>query len=246
MNPDIWTEIAAKKAALDARRPLARADIARLDAWYDVELTYTSTAIEGNTLTRQETAVVLEKGITVRGKPLKDHMEATDHRDAWHFVRDLAKRDTKLREIDLRSVHQLVLARTDADAAGRYSERPRLVSGSRARFPEPAAVPGMMAGFADWLAGAAPSAPTAFEAHLRLVSIHPFADGNGRTARLLLNLLLLRAGYPPLVIGPEERANYLDALETVQADGDRTAYDSFMARRLLAGLDQYLDLLDGR
>jgi Fic family protein len=246
VKPDIWTEIAARKTTLDARRPLAAADVARLDAWYDVELTYTSTAIEGNTLTRQETAIVLEKGLTVRGKPLKDHMEATDHRDAWHFVQELAKRGTPLRESDLRSMHQLVLARSDPDTAGRYSDRPRLVSGSKARFPEPMAVPGLMANFAAWLAGASATAQTAFEGHLRLVSIHPFDDGNGRTARLLMNLLLLRAGYPPLVIGPEERPAYLDALEKAQADGDRAAYDAFMAERLLAGLDQFLNLLDGR
>jgi Fic family protein len=103
-----------------------------------------------------------------------------------------------------------------------------------------------MANFAAWLAGASATAQTAFEGHLRLVSIHPFDDGNGRTARLLMNLLLLRAGYPPLVIGPEERPAYLDALEKAQADGDRAAYDAFMAERLLAGLDQFLNLLDGR
>ena len=93
MSENVWRRIAERRAALDARRPLAPELLARLEAWYEVELTYSSNAIEGNTLTRSETAIVLEKGLTVRGKPLRDHMEATDHRDALRFVRELAARD---------------------------------------------------------------------------------------------------------------------------------------------------------
>jgi Fic family protein len=246
VSEDVWRRIAERKAALDARRPLAPDLVARLEAWYEVELTYSSNAIEGNTLTRSETAIVLEKGLTVRGKPLRDHMEATDHRDALRFVRDLAVGGAPLREVDLRSIHRLVLGKTGGEAAGRYSEQPRFVAGSRAAFPEPSAVPALMAEFAAWLA-ATPSAPrAAFEAHLRLVSIHPFADGNGRTARLLLNLLLMRAGYPPLVVPPERRPDYIDALERAHADSDRSAYDSLMAGLLLDSLELHLALLEGR
>jgi Fic family protein len=246
VSDDVWLGIAERKAALDARRPLAPELIARLEAWYEVELTYSSNAIEGNTLTRSETAIVLEKGLTVRGKPLRDHMEATDHRDALRFVRDLAAGDVAAREVDLRSIHGLVLGKTGGDAAGRYSRQPRFVAGSRAVFPEPSAVPALMAAFAAWLAAAPASPLTSFEAHLRLVSIHPFADGNGRTARLLMNLLLLRAGYPPLVVPPERRPDYIDALERAQADGDHADYDQLMASLLLDSLDLHLQLLEGR
>ena len=103
-----------------------------------------------------------------------------------------------------------------------------------------------MAEFAAWLATAVPSPQVALEAHLRLVSIHPFADGNGRTARLLMNLILLRAGYPPLVVPPERRPDYIDSLERAQADGERAAYDQLMATLLLESLDRHLALLEGR
>ena len=114
--PD-WNRIAEKKAELDRLRPLAARSLAALAAWYDVELTFGSNAIEGNTLTRSETAIVLEKGLTIGGKPLKDHLEAIDHRDALAYVRVLAARAEKLREGDVREIHRLVLGRTDPDSA---------------------------------------------------------------------------------------------------------------------------------
>ena len=196
--------ILAKKARLDGLRPLAGPSLAALERWYDVELTYTSNAIEGSTLTRSETAVVVEKGITIGGKPLRHHLEALDHMDALLFVRALAGNAEPLREGDVREIHRLVLARSDPDEAGRYSGRERRVLGSTIRFPSPAAIPPLMAEFAEWLADAEPDPGTAFDAHYRLVTIHPFSDGNGRTARLLMNLILFRAGYPPVVIAPEE------------------------------------------
>lgn len=242
----VLDDIAAKKVRLDALRPLAPELRARLEAWYEVELAYASNALEGNILTRQETAQILEKGITVRGKPLRDHMEALDHRDAWTLVRTLADGAEPIREIDLRSIHALVVGRTDKDAAGRYAEQPRFVAGSRAVFPSPAELPALMGDFAAWLVAAPPTPENASEAHLRLVSIHPFADGNGRTARLLMNLLLVRGGYPAAAIDPARCADYLDALEAAQADDDRARYDAFMLARIDEALDAYLGLIEGR
>lgn len=235
--------ILRKKAVLDGLRPLAGESLAALARWYDVELTYTSNAIEGSTLTRSETAVVVEKGITIGGKPLRDHLEALDHMDALAFVRVLAASAEPLREGDVREIHRLVLARSDPDEAGRYSARQRRVLGSAVRFPSPAEIPPLMADFADWLGKAEVEPPTAFEAHYRLVTIHPFSDGNGRTARLLMNLLLFRAGYPPVVIAPEERVAYLDALQSRQTGGDGSAWRELMLGRLEAGLDLHLDHL---
>ena len=237
-------ELEAKKQRLDGLRPLAPESLAALERWFDVELTYTSNAIEGNTLTRQETALVLEKGITVRGKPLKDHLEAVDHLEAWNYVKDLAQAATPISEHDVRQIHALVLGRSQRQEAGRYSQTQRLIAGSKVVLPTPVEIPPLMADFGQWLTSVEPGCAAAFEAHYRLVSIHPFTDGNGRTARLLMNLLLLRAGWPPVVIGPEHRPDYLDALEQRQTGGDVEPYGTFMQARLLESLDRYLDVLE--
>ena len=240
----MWTEIQNKKAELDAKRPLTPGSIVQLDDWYDVELTYTSNAIEGNTLTRSETAIVLEKGITVRGKPLKDHLEALDHKEALDYVRALARRDEALREADVRELHRLVLYRSDPEQAGRYATVQRFIQGSTVRFPGPAELPSLMGDFGQWLQRASNDSRDAFEAHARLVTIHPFADGNGRTARLLTNLMLLKGGYPPVIVAPEHRPDYLDALETRQLGGDPAPFESFMAARLIESFDRYLDAIE--
>ena len=242
-------DIKQKKAQLDALRPLSQAALAQLDAWYDVELTYTSNAIEGNTLTRQETALVLEKGLTVRGKPLKDHQEAVDHLAALHFVRELVQRQGSIAEADIREIHRLVVGTTMQSEAGIYSQHRRRIAGSMVVFPNPAKVPALMGEFSQWLAASPLGFETALEAHLRLVSIHPFSDGNGRTARLLMNLLLMKDGYPPLVIRPEDRINYLDSIEKFQlreepSHEETDDYWSFMMERLNASLDDYLRFLD--
>jgi Fic family protein len=235
--------IAAKKRQLDALRPLSPRSLDALAEWYDVELTYTSNAIEGNTLTRSETAIVLEKGLTIGGKPLKDHLEALGHRDALHFVRTLATAGEPVRETDIRETHRLVMIRTDPEEAGRYSRHQRAIAGSALVLPSPVEIPPLMGEFATWL-GAAPAGPeTAFAAHARLVAIHPFSDGNGRSGRLLKNLLLMQTGYPPVVIGPEQRAAYIDALQALQLGHDEQPYRRFMAERLEASLDHHLEML---
>ncbi|MEE4213357.1 MAG: Fic family protein [Parvularcula sp.] len=234
-------EIEKKKALLDERRPLTPGTLAQLDAWYDVELTYTSTAIEGNTLTRSETAIVLEKGVTVRGKPLKDHLEITDHKEALDYVRTLAAREEKLSERDVRDLHRLVLGRSNREDAGQYALVQRFIQGSTVAFPPPAEIPALMGALGQWLQEADATPENAFEAHLRLVTIHPFVDGNGRTARLLMNLVLLKGGYPPVIVAPEHRPDYIDALEASQLHGDGEPYRVFMFERLDESFDAYLD-----
>jgi Fic family protein len=224
-------------------RPVSPRGLAALAAWYDVELTYSSNAIEGNTLTRSETAIVLEKGITIGGKPLKDHLEAIGHRDALAFVRTLAAPGEPVREIDIREIHRLILAQVDPEEAGRYSRHQRMIAGSSLVLPSPAEIPAAMGDFAAWLAGAPAGFDTAFAAHARLVAIHPFGDANGRTARLLMNLLLMRAGFPPVVIGPEHRSAYIDALQALQLRADAEPYQRFMIERLEASLNNHLAML---
>jgi Fic family protein len=235
--------IEEQRARLEALRPLAGRSLRALAQWYDVELTWSSNAIEGNTLTRNETAIVLEKGLTIGGKPLKDHLEAIGHKDALDYVRALAADTRPIRETDIREIHRFVLQRVAPEDAGRYSAHQRAIAGSPFVVPSPAEIPALMGDFAHWLATAPAGADTAFAAHERLVTIHPFSDGNGRAARLLMNLLLLRAGFPPLVIAPEHRARYIDALQAMQLHGDPAPYEALMAERLEASLDHHIDLL---
>jgi Fic family protein len=234
--------IAAKKSELEKLRPLSPATVAELDAWYDVELTYTSNAIEGNTLTRNETAIILEKGITVSGKPLKDHLEAAGHGEALAYVRALAANAGPVSESDIRNIHRLVLQKADPEEAGRYSRHQRMIAGSSLVLPSPAEIPALMGDFGRWLQTAPPTPETAFDAHEKLVTIHPFSDGNGRTARLLMNLLLLRQRFPAVVVRPEDRLQYFDALDAARA-GNAGAYYDFMNLRLEQALDYHLQIL---
>jgi Fic family protein len=203
---EIRAAIAARKAELDRLRPLAPAALARLDHFYDIELTYTSNAIEGNTLSAVETTLLIEKGVTIGGKPLKDHLEAIDHYDAIRYVRELGRASAPLGETDIRGLHRLVMQRSAPEIAGRYADLGRYVRTETGRheFPSPAQIPAMMGDLALWLRSAAPGPEAAFAAHRRLVDIHPFNDGNGWTARLLMNLILIRAFYPPVAVRPED------------------------------------------
>jgi Fic family protein len=189
--------------------------------------------------------LVIEKGITIGGKPLKDHLEAIDHYDALRYVRELAGRDTVLTEGDVRTLHSLVTRRSAPEIAGRYADQGRyvLTENGRHAFPSPAEVPALMGDFAAWLTSAPATPATAFTAHRRLVVIHPFNDGNGRTARLLMNLLLLRGGYPPIAVRPEDRPAYIRALQQAQDGQEPAAFDRLLAERLDAILDDYLSAL---
>jgi len=215
-----------------------------LAAWYDVELTYSSNAIEGGSLTRGETAIVLERGFNGGDKPLKDRLEATGHRDALRFVRSLVASGEWVRESDIRELHRLIAVRTDPAQAGRYTRHQRVIADAPIVPASPAEIPALMGEFTDWLADAPAVPETAFAAHARLIAINPFVGGNGRVARLLMNLVLMRAGYPPVVIGPEHRAAYIDALQALQLRGDPEPYQRFMSERLEASLDHHLAMLE--
>lgn len=235
--------IASRKAALDALRPLSQEALAQLQNFYDVELTYTSNAIEGNTLTARETSEVIAHGITVGGKPLKDHLEAVDHHAALQWARELASSSMPFDERTIRDLHARIVARSRPDIAGIYSQHARRVPGSAAGFPNPAKIPALMADLGAHLA-VAPAGPDAiFEIHFRLTAIHPFSDGNGRTARLLMNMLLLRAGYPPIAVRPEDRLAYHAALEHASVTTDTQDFQALMHQRLDETLADYLAAL---
>jgi len=234
-------DIAAKKAELDRLRPLAPNGLTNLEHSHDIELTYTSNAIEGNTLTAIETTMVIEQRITVAGKPLKDHLEAVDHYDAIRYVRERARRGEPLTEMDVRNLHRLVMLRSDPETAGRYADQGRyvLTDTGRHAFPSPAEIPALMGDFAAWLHAVPDTPEIAFTAHRRLVDIHPFNDGNGRTARLLMNLLLIRGFYPPVAVRPEDRPAYLRALQ----EAGTASFDRLLYERLDATLGESLSAL---
>jgi Fic family protein len=236
--------IASKKAELDRMRPLVLDALKGLQKFYDIELTYTSNAIEGNTLTYRETAEVIEHGIAIGGKPLRDHLEAVDHYEALRWMHELAGQTVPISEMVVRELHRRIVARSQPEIAGLYSRNPRRIAGSTVVFPKPVKIPPLMADYGKWLEAAASTPVDSFEAHYRLTAIHPFADGNGRTARLLMNLVLIRGGYPPVAVRPLDRAEYLDALDYASLADDLAPFQTFMHKRLDATLTEYLTALE--
>ena len=239
----LLNSIRTKKEQLDQLRPLSADALAHLQKYYDVELTYTSNAIEGNTLTHRETAEVIKHGITVGGKSLREHLEAVDHYEALLWMRELAAKSVQVGENIVYEMHRRIVARSQPEIAGIYSSHARRIAGSPVIFPNPLIIPDLMATLGDWLEQAPPTPATAFEAHFRLTAIHPFSDGNGRTARLLMNLLLIRDGYTPVAVRPEDRKTYLDTLEQASLANDLKPFQTFMHERLDATLDEYLSAL---
>lgn len=233
-------KLTSLKAELDALRPLNALTLNNLERWLEVELTYSSNAIEGNTLTRQETALVIEKGITIGGKPLKDHIEATNHRDALlHIKKMLHQKDISL--ADILSIHKIILNGIDDGHAGVIRNVPVRISGSPVVLPNYLKVPELMEQFIEGLRiNKTHPVQCAMRAHYDFVSIHPFIDGNGRTGRLLMNLILMQCGYPPAIILPKDRLSYLKSLEKAQMGGDIQDYHHFIYKAVLKSLNIYL------
>ncbi|MDR1709728.1 MAG: Fic family protein [Candidatus Accumulibacter sp.] len=240
-------ETDALKARLDALRPLAGD---RLRQALDVEYTFESNRIEGNTLTLRETDLVVNEGLTVGGKSMREHLEAINHYEAIAYIRDLADRSIDLTEREVCSIHAIVLRGIDRENAGRYRRIPVAISGSRHLPSQPWAVPKLMEDYGLWLGGeslALHPVVRAAEAHERLVTIHPFIDGNGRTARLAMNLILLGAGYPIANIPGDSagRLAYYDALETANVQNDKTPFLRLMAQTVLKSGRDWLEKLGG-
>ena len=241
----IYEKLTKLKEQLDTLRPLSAALARNLDEWFKVELTFTSNAIEGNTLTRRETALVIEKGLTVGGKSLREHLEATNHAKALDFVHSLVgKEPSQLSAKDVLAIHDVILKGIDDEY---YRSVPVRISGSRVVLPNPRKVPDLMDEFQTWLRSEHGLHPVAFagEAHYRLVTIHPFVDGNGRTARLLMNLILMLHAYPPAIIRKRDRLAYIGALEKAQTGGAKTDYEKLIAKAAERSLDLYLKAVQG-
>lgn len=244
---NILDTLSVKKQRLDSFRPLPRELIRNLEEWFDVELTYTSNAIEGNTLTRAETALVVEKGITVQGKSLKEHLEATNHVRALEYIKTLINKNREdVDEVTIREINRIILSKIEEYNGGTFRAQTARIKGSATILPNPAKVPELMDQFLKWLGGENFDhiIKIAADAHYKLVSIHPFSDGNGRTSRLLMNLILMQVGYPPAIIRKEDRIAYLDSLEKAQAGGDMTDFYQVIFDSVDRSLDIYLEALE--
>ena len=237
-------QIERKKAELDTRRPLTEGEVARLNEDFMIEYTYNSNAIEGNTLTLRETDMVL-RGLTIDKKPLKDHMEAVGHKEAFWYICDLVKEKAELSEYVIKQIHTLVLADKPHDR-GIYRRVPVRIMGAQHTPPQPYHIEEKMAelilnfnknseeNIVDKLAGF----------HLEFEGIHPFIDGNGRTGRLLVNMELMKAGYPPIDIKFTDRMRYYDAFDAYHVRGDLSEMAKLFAEYLNARLDEYLKVLN--
>ena len=237
----MFETIDSLKNKLDAQRPLSPSIVKNLQEDLILRWTYHSNAIEGNTLTLLETKVVLE-GITVGGKALREHFEAINHRNAIYYVEDIIKKEEPFSEWQIRNIHQLILKNIDDDNAGRYRQQNVLISGATNTPPDYTLLNDKMAQFIDWYntkADLMHPIERAAKVHADFVGIHPFIDGNGRTSRLIMNLELMKAGYPPCVITVENRLAYYKALDQWMAFGKTEAFNQLVADAVLEGFKPY-------
>jgi excisionase family DNA binding protein len=231
-----------KKKELDTRRPLTEGEVKRLQEEFIVEYTYNSNAIEGNTLTLRETDMVL-RGLTVDRKPLKDHLEAVGHKEAFEFICELTKKNTPLSESIIKQVHYLVLADKKEDR-GVYRRVPVRIMGARHEPVQPYLIQPAMEQLIDAYKRSTEHIVTKLTRfHLEFESIHPFIDGNGRTGRLLVNFELMKAGYPPIDIKFTDRVAYYRAFDEYHSKHSIKAMEKLFAGYINERLDMYLRIL---
>ena len=239
---NILSQIDRKKREWDNRRPLTKGETERLLEEFIVSYTYNSNAIEGNTLTLRETDLVLH-GLTIAQKPLKDHLEAVGHKEAFDFVRDLVKEPTPLSEPIIKQIHALVLADKKEDR-GVYRRVPvRIMGAHHEPVPPYLIAPKMEQLLYDYAENRSHIVTKLAWFHLAFESIHPFIDGNGRTGRLLVNLELMKAGYPPIDIKFADRMAYYRAFDAYHVKHRLSAMESLFARYVHDRLDMYLSLV---
>lgn len=241
----IIEEIEQLKAELDKFRSLDNDTIRDALA---IEYTYESNRIEGNTLTLRETDLVINKGLTVGGKSMREHLEAINHKDAIDYIKEIAQSTIELSEKVVKDIHALILRGIDKEKAGTYRRVPVMISGARHIPPQPYLIEKLMEEYFEFYEthkNTLHPVILSAEMHERLVSIHPFIDGNGRTSRLVMNLLLIRNGYPIANIkgDTESRLQYYEALEAVQMEDDKSSFIQFILLEVKKSLEHYLKLL---
>ena len=243
-RPTILSTIDAKKEQLSKIRPLTEGEVERLREEFMIEFTYNSNAIEGNTLTLKETAMVLE-GMTIDQKPMKDHLEAVGHRDAFMYVQDVATRKLPLSETVIKNIHSLVLMNRPEDK-GVYRRIPVRIMGAYTEPVQPYMIEPKMT---ELLAINKDREKTMHiieriaRFHLEFEGIHPFIDGNGRTGRLILNLDLIRNGFPAINVKFTDRKRYYDAFDAFYKDNDSTPMIQLIAEYVNQRFDDYFAVL---
>ena len=239
----ILQQIDRKKVELDGRRPLTAGEVERLNEEFMVEYTYNSNAIEGNTLTLRETDLVL-RGLTIDKKPLKDHMEAVGHKEAFEFVSELVKNNVPISESVIKQIHYLVLADKKEDR-GVYRRVPVRIMGAQHEPVQPYLIAPKMEELLHTFAESTEHIVTKLARfHIEFEGIHPFIDGNGRTGRLLINLELMKAGYPPIDIKFTDRITYYNAFDEYHVKHNLSAMENLFAGYINARLDMYLKILE--
>lgn len=252
---DSWRSIDIKyledqKKELDARRPLPQQALKSLEEKLEIDDVHNSTAIEGNTLTLGETALVLSKGITIGGKSLKDHLEVTSYDKAYHYIKTTYNAIKEINEEVIFKIHRIIFADFTEEllaqlnhGIGVYRRQAVFIKGSSYVPPNYIKVPELAETFITFLNSIKNNdLRKAILAHLGLVTIHPFLDGNGRTARLLMNLVLLKAGWPIIIVKTSKRSDYLNTLEAIQQNAADKKFFLLMLEFLQDGFNLYKEL----
>lgn len=241
-----YTELDLLKNKLNQLRQNNSEKVAKA---FEIEYTYESNKIEGNTLTLQETALVIEKGLTIGGKSLNEHLEALNHSHAIEFIKEIVQENEPITERNLLQIHRLILQGIDNTNAGKYRNVQVLISGAKHIPPQPYLVPKQMEDLFIWYKenkNLLHPIELSAEMHERLVTIHPFIDGNGRTSRLLMNLILLQNGFPIAILKGDavNRLKYYAALETAQTENNKKPFLNLIAENVKECMERILHVLN--
>lgn len=245
----LLNEVDTLKAQLSTLRPLPEEALKKVQDALDIEYTYESNRIEGNTLTLQETALVVNEGVTISGKSMREHLEAINHSEAIDYIKDIAKKDIEISERTIKEIHALILHGIDRENAGRYRNVPIMISGSTHMPPQPYLIEKQMEDFIikfhQMEKDKVHTMLIAAYLHDELVRIHPFIDGNGRTSRLLMNLYLLRNGYTLITLkgSNEDKISYYKALEESHTENKPEAFHKLVIEAEITSLQRYLSIM---
>jgi len=236
-----------KLRILQSLRPLPPISVEKLRKQFAIEMTYNSNAIEGNRLTLKETFLVIQEGLTIKGKSLKDHLEAKDHYEALNYLYDLIEKDKHqtISEVFIRNIQGLIVRETEKEEAGKYRSSNVIITGSDHTPPDALEIPSLMKDLVQWIKineKKLHQIELAAIIHHKLVFIHPFFDGNGRTARLVMNLFLMQKGYPLVMILKNDRKRYYDSLDKADK-GNCLPFIRFVAQAVERSLNIYLKTL---
>lgn len=246
MYTNRFNDIDELKLEIDKYRPLNSDILRQIQEYYKIGLSYSSNALEGNTLDLAETKVVIEDGLTINGKPMKDHLEALGHAMAFGELLDMAKGNS-ISEENIKLLHKIFYIKIDPQNAGKYRKKPVIVTGADINFPPPCELDKKMAKLICDISKIKKEAhPVEYAAmlHALFVNIHPFIDGNGRVARLLMNLALLQEGYNITIIPPVVRADYIRALQKTNHN-DFIEFINFISEMVLESQKEYLKIVKG-